>query len=98
MWEFPKLGDPDIGVLIIRILLSVGYYIRVPYFWKLSCKARKLGSLTRTPDGGHDSSLEPHAHLNKDSLSPILTVADYCGLGFRGLGFRAYTKNPNKKQ
>ena len=32
MWELPKLGDPDIGVLIIRILLSLGYYIRVPLF------------------------------------------------------------------
>ena len=34
-WEFPKLGVPYFGVLIRRILLF-RYYIRVPYFRKLS--------------------------------------------------------------
>ena len=34
-WEFPKIGVPYSGVLIIRILLFIGYYIRVPYFRKL---------------------------------------------------------------
>ena len=30
IWDFPKIGVPYFGVLTIRILLFIGYYIRVP--------------------------------------------------------------------
>ena len=35
-WEFPKIGIPYFGVLVItRILLEFGFYIGVPFFGKL---------------------------------------------------------------
>ena len=30
MWEFQKVDVPYFGALIIKILLLIGYYIRVP--------------------------------------------------------------------
>ena len=33
--SFRKLGVPYFGILKIKILLYLGYYIRVPYFRKL---------------------------------------------------------------
>ena len=35
IWEFPKIRGTLFGVLIIRILYYLGYYVRVPYFRKL---------------------------------------------------------------
>ena len=37
MWEFPTIRATLFWVLIIRILYYLGYYIRVPYFRKVSC-------------------------------------------------------------
>ena len=36
--EFPKIRGTLFGVLLTRILLFIGYYIRVPYFRKLPYK------------------------------------------------------------
>ena len=35
MWEFPKMRGILYGVLKIRILPNLGYYIRVPFFRNL---------------------------------------------------------------
>ena len=52
-WEFPKIGVPYFGVLIIRI------YIRVPYFRKLPNDSSKIARISnpilksQAPVGGH---------------------------------------------
>ena len=41
IWEFPKIGVPHFGVLIIGSYY-LGYYIRVPYFRKLPYRVQSF--------------------------------------------------------
>ena len=38
LWGFPKIGDPTVGVLIVRII-AYGSPFWGPHVWKLPCKA-----------------------------------------------------------